>query len=59
MFTSRSSLSSPAVQRLPHCWQVPREDRAFPALSQSTIALLGSSHAAYLANKTVPRTLTT
>jgi hypothetical protein len=32
---------------------------AFPALSQSAIALLGISHAAYLANKAVPRTSTT
>jgi hypothetical protein len=32
---------------------------AFPALTQSAIALLGISHAAYLANKAVPRTPTT
>jgi hypothetical protein len=32
---------------------------AFPAISQSVIALLGISHAGYLANKTVSRTPTT
>jgi hypothetical protein len=31
---------------------------AFPTLSQSVIALLGISQAAYLANKAVPRTPT-
>ena len=32
---------------------------AFPSLSQSAIALLGISHAAYLVDKAVPRTVTT
>jgi hypothetical protein len=35
------------------------EITAFPAISQSAIALLGISHAGYLANKTVSRTPTT
>jgi len=37
----------------------PGKITAFPAISQSVIALLGISHAAYLTNKTVSRTPTT
>jgi hypothetical protein len=37
----------------------PGKISAFPAISQSVIALLGISNAGYLANKTVPRTATT